>query len=114
MTVINATLNRPPQKKKIEHGRPDACNCVDQGVIYLKRTYPIFNEVFFSHCTNSLTVENLEKWKDIKIHLQTYHLANFQYFFFFLKEKIFPHMQGLKYNSNYLLKFKNKIDINNN
>ena len=52
--------------------------------------YPIFNEVFFfSHCTNSLTVENLEKFKDIKIHLQIYHLANFQYFFFFEGEKYF-------------------------
>ena len=44
---------------------------------------------FFSHCTNSLTVENLEKFKDIKIHLQIYHLANFQYFFFFEGEKYF-------------------------
>ena len=41
------------------------------------------------------TCQNLEKFKDIKIHLQIYHLANFQYFFFLKEKNIFSY-SGIK------------------
>lgn len=63
---------------------------------HLKHEYlSHFNEVFFSHCTNSLIVENLEKFKDIKIHLQIFYSFSLTFNTFFLKEKHFPYA-GIK------------------